>query len=275
MNFCTCKSRRGVLSGLGMVLGGLGGCANSTGGGAIGIDRPQFLGMVSAEKMIQMGESNYRATIESARRAGKLNSDLPATERVKKIAAHLIPHVAVFRPDAVGWRWEANVISEPTINAWCMPGGKIAFYTGIIRAMNMNDDEIAAVMGHEIAHALREHGRERLSQSLLAQSGTAILGTLLKGKVDNAEARMQAAYSAGLGLPFSRAHETEADRIGIELSARAGYHPRGGPSIWEKMGRLSSGGKEWASTHPSPARRMRDLEEYGAKVLPLYEAAKR
>jgi predicted Zn-dependent protease len=180
----------------------------------------------------------------------------------------------VFRADAVQWKWETNVLSSKEVNAWCMPGGKIAVYTGLIEQIKPTDDELAAVMGHEIAHALREHSRERASQELAKSAvigiGAAALGLGRPG-ADLGNALAQVTFS----LPFSREHEREADRIGVELAARAGYDPRAAITLWQKMAKLSGGGSvELLSTHPAPESRIEDLKVYSAKVMPLYESAK-
>jgi predicted Zn-dependent protease len=193
---------------------------------------------------------------------------------VKAIAARVIPTTSVFRPDAPSWAWEVNVIQSEELNAWCMPGGKIAFYSGIITKLQLNDDEIAAIMGHEIAHALREHGRERASEQmtsgLLVNVGVIALGG------NQAMAEMAGlAYNVTVGLPNSRTHETEADRIGIELSARAGYDPKAAVTLWQKMAKLGGAkGPQFLSTHPSNEGRIKDLEGYSVRVQPLYEQAR-
>jgi predicted Zn-dependent protease len=165
------------------------------------------------------------------------------------------------------------VISSPEVNAWCMPGGKIAFYTGILEKLELTDAEAAAVMGHEIAHALREHGRERASQQVATNTvigvGAAILG--VGGVAD----RASLAADVTLNLPNSRTQETEADRIGVELAARAGYDPRAAITLWQKMGALGGGSTRlWLSTHPSGETRIRDLQDYAQRVMPLYEAVR-
>ena len=181
----------------------------------------------------------------------------------------------MFRNDAPGWAWEVNVINSGEVNAWCMPGGKIAVYSGLIQKLNATDDEIAAVMGHEIAHALREHARERASQQMNASVAATGLGIALgggQGTMDLAGLVTNLTYN----LPNSRLHETEADRIGVELSARAGFDPRAAVSLWQKMQKVAGGsGPQWLSTHPSSDTRIRDLTDYAARVMPLFEAARK
>jgi predicted Zn-dependent protease len=249
------------------------GCASTTQSGAVGADRSQFL-LVSAEQMNQTAAKQYATLRGKAAQQGALNRDPAQTQRVKAIAARLIPQTAAFRSDAPQWKWEVNVLTSKEVNAWCMPGGKIAVYTGLIQQINPTDDELAAVMGHEIAHALREHSRERASQELAKSAvigvGAAVLGLGTAG-ADLGNALATVTFS----LPFSREHEREADRIGVELAARAGYDPRAAITLWEKMAKLDgSGSVELLSTHPAPASRIEDLKVYSEKVMPLYEAAK-
>jgi predicted Zn-dependent protease len=167
-----------------------------------------------------------------------------------------------------------NVITTQEVNAWCMPGGKIAVYTGLISSLKITDDELAAVMGHEIGHALREHGRERASEQLAEQLGVTVLEAAL-GLGDVGKQLTQTILDVTLSLPHSRTQETEADRIGVELAARSGYDPRAAVSLWQKMGKLG-GDKppEWLSTHPSDQTRTRDVQGYAERVMPLYEAAR-
>ncbi len=247
----------------------------TTQGGAIGIDRRQNMSpLVSSEQMEQVSIQAYRQTLNESARKGKLNQDVAMTARVRSIAQRMIPQTAVFRPEATNWKWEVNVISSDELNAWCMPGGKIAFYSGIINKLQLTDAEIAAIMGHEIAHALREHARERASQQLgtglVIGVGAAVLGAG-QTAVDLAGMITQLTFT----LPNSRLHETEADRIGIELSARSGYDPRAAITLWEKMNKASSGGPpQFLSTHPSPETRMQDLANYSQRVMPLYEKSR-
>jgi Zn-dependent protease with chaperone function len=194
---------------------------------------------------------------------------------VQDITRRLIPHTAAFRDDAPKWPWEVHVISVDEVNAWCMPGGKMAIYTGLIQKLNATDDEIAAVMGHEIAHALREHARERISRQMGTQMTVGLVGALFGiGQLGQSIAGTVADVT--LNLPNSRLHETESDRIGVELAARAGFDPRAAVTLWEKMSKASSGGQppKFLSTHPPHADRINDLRAYSEKVMPLYAAAK-
>ena len=224
-------------------------------------------------------ETELPEVIARARAAGvtrmvTICTRLKNEPRVRAIADRLIRQVPAFRGDAVRWHWEINVLSSSEVNAWCMPGGKIAVYTGLIEKLNITDDELAAVMGHEIAHALREHSRERASEQVVANVGITILATVA-GVGTVGQKGMEYAYQGLLGLPNSRAHETEADRMGVELAARAGYDPRAAITLWEKMGEV--GGKEppkFMSTHPSRSDRVRDLTVYSERVMPLYKEAR-
>lgn len=249
----------------------------TTSAGAVGIDRKQNMSSMVSEADLRKGsEQAYTQLIGQARQKGVLNADAQMTQRVRGIAQRMIPVTGAFRSDAPSWKWEVNVLQSDELNAWCMPGGKIAFYSGIITKLQLTDDEIAAIMGHEIAHALREHARERASEQQAA--GIVIgLGAVLLGAGQLGADLGQGAYKVAVGMPNSRAHETEADRIGVELAARAGYDPRAAVSLWQKMAKVSGGGgpPQWLSTHPSAGSRQQDLGTYAARVMPLYEQAKK
>lgn len=253
----------------------LAGCQSvqTTQSGVVGVERKQTM-LVSSAEIDQGAARAYEKIIAEARKKGELNRDAAQTERVRRVAQRLIPRTAAFRGDAPAWKWEVNVITSKEINAWCMPGGKIAVYTGLIEKLNATDEELAAVMGHEIAHALREHGRERASQ---AQAQGILIGVIgaVAGLPQGTLDLTQMVVDLTFNLPNSREHETEADRIGVELAARAGFDPRGAISLWEKMGKVGGGQPpQFLSTHPSHESRISDLRVYSAKVLPLYEAAR-
>ena len=260
-----------------LVSAALAGCqtVQTTGGGVVGVERPQTMTtLISSEEFNKKAAQEYRQTIEAASKKGRLNQDPAQVERVRRIADRLIPSTAVFRPDAARWDWEVNVISSNEVNAWCMPGGKIAVYTGLLVKLKPTDDELAAVMGHEISHALREHSREQYSQALAQGIIINILGAVTGASAVTQNAG-QTVLDVMLNLPHSRTDETEADRIGVELAARSGYDPRAAVSLWEKMGRLGgSAPPEILSTHPSDETRMADLRVYATKVLPLYESTR-
>jgi predicted Zn-dependent protease len=242
--------------------------------GTVGVDRTQRF-LVSEREINQASEQAYTQVMQDAQKKGILNRNPAQVERVRRIANRLIPAASSFRKDALEWKWQANVISSPEINAWAMPGGKMAVYTGIIDKLNLTDDELAAIMGHEIAHALREHGRERASQQMAQQLGLS-LGAAVLGLGDLAVQLSKAVLDVTFNLPHSRTDETEADRIGVELAARAGFDPRAAVSLWEKMGKVGGGRvPEFLSTHPSPDTRLADLNAYSQKVMPLYEARRK
>ena len=250
-------------------------CASveTTESGVVGVDRRQTMSaLVSEEDMNRGAEEAYAKVLADARAKGVLNRDAAETARVRSISQRLIGQTPVFREDARKWAWEVNVIDVKEINAWCMPGGKIAVYSGIIERLQLSDAELAAVIGHEIAHALREHGRERASRAVTQGLVLGVLGAATgvgQGGVDLA----QLALEVTLNLPNSRGQETEADRIGVELAARAGYDPRAAVTLWQKMDQAASGGPPaWLSTHPSSEARQQDLAVYAEKVLPLYQA---
>mgnify|MGYP001188598850 CR=1 FL=1 len=248
----------------------------TTAPGTVGIDRTQRMSSLVSEAELREGAIQaYQQTLKKERCAGHLNSNVALTNRVRAIANRIIPVTSAFRPDAPKWAWEVNVIESDELNAWCMPGGKIAFYSGLITKLNLNDDEIAAIMGHEIAHALREHARERASEQVTANLGIAAATTLLGGGSGMSQLGNMA-YGLTVGLPNSRLHESEADRIGVELAARAGYDPRAAVTLWQKMAKAGGGsGPQFLSTHPSSETRIQDLQVYAMRVLPLYEQARR
>src|SRR5687768_10863449 len=254
----------------------LSGCqsVDTTQAGAVGVDREQRM-MVSSQEVDASSQKAYAQMMAEAKKKGILDKDAAMLKRVQDITKRLIPHTAAFRADAAKWPGEVHVISIDEVNARCMPGGKMAMYTGLIQKLNATDDENAAVMGHEISHALREHARERISRQMGTQMAVGIAGALFGiGELGQNLGNMVADVT--LNLPNSRTHEVEADRIGVELAARAGYDPRAAISLWEKMAKNSSGGQppKWLSTHPSHEDRISDLRAYSERVLPLYQAAK-
>jgi predicted Zn-dependent protease len=245
----------------------------TTRSGEVGVDRPQRMSsLVSASDVDTAARQQYTQITDEAQKNGELNHDPGQTERVRRIAQRLIPHTVVFRDDAPRWQWEVNVISSTEVNAWCMPGGKIAVYTALIEKLNITDAELAAVMGHEISHALREHARERMGRQALTGAGLGLV-EILTG-VQLGDIGQMLAQSMFV-LPNSRDNEQEADRIGVELAARAGYDPRAAVSLWNKMSNLSGSSQppQWLSTHPSNETRVKDLQSYSQRVLPLYEKA--
>lgn len=256
------------------------GCAttSTTSGGAVGVDRQQTM-LVSSSEINRQADKAYQETISEARAKKTLNRNSTDLARVRTIVGRLIPVTSVFRADAPGWRWESNVISSDELNAWCMPGGKIAVYTGLINKLNITDDELAAVIGHEIAHALREHGREKAGQATgvgIAAAIGGVVGAYYGIDADVGQSVLGAVGELAFMRPNSRGMEQEADRMGVELAARAGYDPHAAITLWEKMGRVSGGQPpQWLSTHPSHQSRIADLRVYADRVQPLYLAARR
>lgn len=247
----------------------------TTAPGAVGVDRKQHM-IVSEAEIEQAAAQSYAAELQKAQQKQALNTDPALVKRVRGIADRLIPQVGVFRPDARNWKWEVNVQTTDELNAYCMPGGKIMVYSGLVKKLNLSDDELSAVIGHEMAHALREHSRERVSRAYaqqIALSGVAAVAGLGQGTAGLAGALADVTFQ----LPHSREQEAEADRIGLELMARAGFDPNAAPSVWVKMGEASGGGgqPEFLSTHPSGSSRIKDLQANVPKVLPYYQASKR
>lgn len=262
----------------------LGGCAttSTTTSGAVGVDRKQYLGLVSEKEAEQQSALAYQQTLKDAQSKKILNTNSQKTQRVRAIAQRLIAQVGVFRPDALKWNWEVNVQESKEINAYCMAGGKIMVYTGLLDQIKPTDDELAAVMGHEISHALREHVREQMSRAKAQQLGLLGLAAVIGVTTQNAD---NAASTVALGgtvaavaltLPNSRTAEHEADEMGLELAARAGFNPDATITLWQKMSAQGSAKPpEFLSTHPSDASRIADLRALIPKVRPLYEAARK
>ncbi|TBU98128.1 M48 family metallopeptidase [Stutzerimonas kirkiae] len=248
---------------------------NTTSGGSVGVERKQYMfSMVSTEQVNQMYAESYQETLAEASKKGLLKKNDALTKRVDGIARRLIAEVPAFRADASQWDWQVNVIDSPELNANCGPGGKIIFYSGLIEQLKLTDDEIAAVMGHEIAHALREHGREAMSKAYGLQMANQLGAAFGIGDGSLQLANVGVQYL--MTLPNSRSNENEADLIGLELSARAGYDPNAAVTLWQKM--AAAGGSstpEFMSTHPSPANRTETLQTTIPKVMPLYEASKK
>ncbi|AUN94729.1 M48 family metallopeptidase [Pseudazoarcus pumilus] len=270
------KASFGAISGALLLSLLLAGCQSvqTTGSGAVGVERNQLM-MVSAEEVEQASAKQYAEMMEEARKQGVLNRDARQLERVRTITNRLVAQVGSFRTDAAGWPWEINVIRSDQLNAWCMAGGKMAIYSGLIEQLELSDDEIAAVLGHEIAHALREHARERVSRSMATGIGVSLAGAIL-GAGEAGTNLMGQVARVTFELPHSRLHETEADRIGVELAARAGYDPRAAVSLWDKMSSRSAGGPpKWLSTHPAHDERQRELRQASERVMPLYRQARR
>ena len=248
-------------------------CANTTRSGAVGVNRSQFL-LVSSTEVDRLSAVSYNEQNQKAKEKNVLVTSGPEYDRLKTISNRLIAQTGVFRDDTQQWNWQLVLINAPILNATCAPGGKITFYTGLIEQLNLSDDEIAAIMGHEIAHALREHGRERLSQAM-AQSAVFNIAMAAAGSYGSAISAANQASQYILVLPNSRQNESEADAIGLELAARAGYNPHAAISVWQKMNKATQGkgALEFLSTHPSGETRIEQLTELMPAVEPLYQAS--
>ena len=249
---------------------------------ALARDGVEVGGTSKFAKLVPAGEVENSAQVQYGQMMKQANEkealagdDHPQVIRLRAIANKIIPFSYEWNPRARDWKWEVNLLGSTQINAFCMPGGKIAFYSGILTKLELTDDEVAMVMGHEIAHALREHARERMGKSeatnVIASIGSALASAYFKvdPSVTDAVARQGANL---LTLKFSREDETEADLVGMELAARAGYNPRAGVTLWQKMSAANKGAPpQWLSTHPSGASRIKQIENNLPKVMPLYE----
>ena len=233
-----------------------------------------FARLVPAEDVERSATAQYAQMMQEASAKKALApKDNAQLIRLRAIATKIIPFALEWNDRAKTWKWEVNLIGSNQINAFCMPGGKIAFYTGILEQLKLNDDEVAMIMGHEIAHALREHARERIGKGAATNIGAGVLSQLFGlGQVGQTLTNYGAQL---LNLQFGREDESEADLVGLELGARAGYDPRAGITLWQKMATASKGAPpQWLSTHPSGNTRIADIEANLPRVMPLYEKAK-
>ncbi|SEQ48743.1 Zn-dependent protease with chaperone function [Pseudomonas sp. NFACC02] len=247
---------------------------NTTSGDSVGVERKQYMfSMLSTDQVNQMYAQSYQQTVAEATTKGVLDKSSAEAKRVQNVANRLIAQAPKLRPDAAQWQWEVNLIKSDELNANCGPGGKIIVYTGLIDTLKLSDDELAAVMGHEIAHALREHGREAMSKAYGIQMAKQGAGSLL-GLGQDSLALADTVVNYSLTLPNSRANENEADLLGLELSARAGYNPNAAITLWQKMqAQAGASQPEFMSTHPASANRIAALQAAIPKVMPLYEQA--
>jgi predicted Zn-dependent protease len=248
--------------------------ANCAADGVAVRDPSALRNLVPAEQLERQAATEYEQLKRQAGAKGVLAPEgYPQLRRLRAISQRLIPFTSRWNPRASQWAWEVNLIGSKQINAFCMPGGKIAFYTGLLETLKLSDDEVAMVMGHEIAHALREHARERMAKSELTELGTTLLGTFIGG------GKYSGAFDFGgrlLTLKFSRDDETEADVVGLDLAARAGYDPHAAVTLWQKMMAANHGAPpQWLSTHPSGTNRIEEIERRLPEVMPLYEEARR
>lgn len=258
----------------------LGGAAVSPASAREGVDvgeNSAFSKLVPAQEVEQSAAQQYASMMAEAAQAGALagkGKNEAQLLRLRNIASKIIPHANAWNDRAGEWKWEVNLIQSDQINAFCMPGGKIAFYSGILNKLKLSDDEVAVVMGHEVAHALREHARERIGKSAATGIGAGLLTRALGlGDVGQTVTNYGAQL---LTLKFGREDESEADLVGMELAARAGYNPRAGISLWQKMGAANKGAPpEWFSTHPSDTTRIATIEAHLPEVVPLYEQTRK
>jgi predicted Zn-dependent protease len=242
---------------------------STTNAGAVGVDRKQQM-MVPSEAIEQGAAEAYEAELKAARDKGVLNTDKAQLARVTTIARRIVAVSPVFRADAARWNWQFNVQKTKDLNAYCMPGGRIMVYSGLIESLDLTDAELATVLAHEVGHALREHTRERVSRAYAQQlvlSGAAAVTGVSEGTANIANMVAEVTFQ----LPFGRDQESEADQIGLELMARAGYDPRAALTLWNKMAAAQSSGQpKFLSTHPAPKERIKDIEKNLPRVLPLY-----
>jgi len=236
--------------------------------------RKQFI-VVSEDEAIAASTQAYGQMLQPLQQKGKLDNDPAVTARIVGITERLIPPAIAYRPETADWQWSVKVVDDPkTVNAWCMAGGKMAFYTGLIAALKPTDDEIAQVMGHEIAHALSKHQAEKMSRAMATEMGVNVVAILTDPRYAQVASQAAAAGAmVALDLPNSRGAESEADRIGIELAAKAGYDPRAAITLWEKMAKVSggTGQADFLSTHPAPEKRMESLAALVPQMMPYYQ----
>ncbi len=229
--------------------------------------------LVSEEQAISASKEAYAQTLKPLTDEGKVDNDPALKKRITTITERLVAQAVKMRPATAKWEWSIKVIDDPeVVNAWCMAGGKMAIYTGLIEKVQPTDDEIAQVMGHEIAHALANHQAEKMSVAMATSVGVIAVGAA-SDRPGLAMTGAAAAAALAITLPNSRTAETEADRIGIELAAKAGYDPRAAVTLWEKMGKV--GGRnppQFLSTHPAPANRQQTLRQLVPQMLPYYES---
>jgi predicted Zn-dependent protease len=233
----------------------------------------RFTKFVSAEQVEDAAQQQYAQMLgQYQQKRAVVPASHPQVVRLRAIAKRIIPFTNAWNGRAADWRWEVNLLNDAQVNAFCMPGGKIAFYAGILVKLQLSDDEVATIMGHEMAHALREHARERMGKTAATRLGAGLLSSALGlGSLGDAALNMGAQL---LTLRFSREDETEADLVGMELAARAGHDPAAGVTLWQKMMAASQGAPpQFLSTHPAGETRIRDIQSKLPKVQPLFERA--
>jgi predicted Zn-dependent protease len=237
--------------------------------------RSSFTKVVSAQQLEQAAGEQYRQMLQQASSKKALGpKDHPQVVRLRAIADRIVPFTSECNDAARNWKWEVNLLGSQELNAFCMPGGKIAFYYGILSKLQLDDDEVAAIMGHEVSHALLEHARERMGKTV-ATRGALEIGAALFG-LGNAGRMVGDLGGQLLTLKFSRDDESEADALGLILAAKAGYNPRAGVTLWQKMLEANKGAPpQWLSTHPSGDARIREIENRLSVVQPIYAAAQK
>lgn len=231
------------------------------------------LSLVSEQRAISASREAYVQQMAALEQDGLLVDDPATIERINTITGKLIAQAIIVRPDTADWEWSVEIIDDPeTVNAWCMAGGRMAVYTGLLLKVQPTDDELAQIMGHEISHALANHTVERMSIAMATMAGVVTVG-VVSNKPGIAMGAAAAAATLAIKRPNSRAGETEADEIGIELAAKAGYDPRAAVTLWQKMGEVGGAGPpEWLSTHPSPSTRQENLQRLIPEMMPYYQA---
>jgi Zn-dependent protease with chaperone function len=277
---CRCALHQRRLFGAALLSGGASLALPSLAQDGVTLDKPSSLSkLVPAEQIEEAAAAQYRQMLREAANQRALAPDNhPQVVRLRTIAQRLIPfsNSPNLRSTsrAARWNWEVNLLGSKEVNAFCMPGGKIAFYMGILQQLQLSDDEVAMIMGHEMAHALREHARERMGKTAATRIGANLVSSLFGlGGLGDAALGMGAQL---LTLRLSRDDESEADKVGLDLSARGGYNPKAGVSLWEKMGAASKGAPpQFLSTHPSGPSRIREIEAILPAVEPLYARAPR
>jgi len=233
--------------------------------------------VVSDEQAAAESSQSYTQLIGEASKSQTLDDDPAQLARIKAITDPLIREAIALRPNTGGWNWEVHVLKSDEVNAWCMAGGKMAIYTGLLTKINLSDDEIAAVMGHEISHALLSHQAEKLSRTRMQQVGVSagvLAGALFGLNLSGLTPIANSVADVGLQLPNSREAETEADTVGLKLAAQAGYNPEAAVSLWTKMLQVEGASPpEWLSTHPDTRARLAQVKEEAKKLMPVYEEA--
>jgi predicted Zn-dependent protease len=229
--------------------------------------------LVSEQQAISASKQQYVQAMSKLQSEGKLVTDKKLLKRVNTITGKLVAQALLIRPETKAWEWSVEIIDDPkTINAWCMAGGRMALFTGLLLKIDPTDDELAQVMGHEISHALANHTAERMSVAMASQLGVLVASSATKNPNSTAQMAGMAAALA-VTLPNSRASETEADRIGIEIAAKAGYDPRAAATLWQKMAKAGGGGPpQFMSTHPAPGNRQATLAALAPQMMGFYQA---